>query len=137
SDRPVPGARQIELQGAQTFNSAPVAPRRAAGAPTTSGDAVAPYQAIEIVSPAEEQTFWNIGGTLTVQIRFDPPLAVGHRIDLALDGAPRNLNTSNPVVTLTEVFRGAHTLQVIVRDATGTELQRSPVRNFVVQQTSV
>ena len=39
-------------------------------------------------------------------------------------------------MALTNVFRGTHTLQVIVLDAAGAELMRSPSRGFIVQQTS-
>lgn len=136
SDRPVPGARQVELSGVQGFGSEPTAraPRAAADQPATPGVA---YQAIEIVSPAEQETLWNIGAVLSVQVRFQPNLLPGHRYDLALDGQRRNLNTTNTRVTLPDVFRGAHTLQVVVIDASGTELMRSPARGFIVQQTSV
>jgi hypothetical protein len=38
---------------------------------------------------------------------------------------------------LPDVFRGTHTLQVVVLDSVGTELVRSQSRTFFVQQTSV
>jgi len=136
SDRPVPGARQVELQGAQGCGPSPAPPALTAGAGPT-GTAQAPYRAINIVSPAEQETLWNIGGNLNVQLQFEPPLAVGHRFYLALDGARRDLSTTNLRQTLPNVFRGAHTLQVVVIDAAGTELLRSSARNFVVQQASV
>jgi hypothetical protein len=40
-------------------------------------------------------------------------------------------------VTLPDVFRGQHTLQVVVIDSAGAELMRSPSRTFFVQQTSI
>jgi hypothetical protein len=134
SDRPVPGARQVELSGAQGFGT-----QVAARAPRVDDPAAtrAPYQAIEIVSPADQETLWNIGSVLPVQVRFQPGLQPGHRFDLALDGQRRNLNTTNARVTLPDVFRGAHTLQVVVLDSTGTEVMRSAARTFFVQQTSV
>ena len=138
SDRPVPGARQVDLAGAQGFGTqtgarAPQAPRAAdeRATPATA------YQSIEIASPAEQETLWNIGTALPVQVRFQPALQPGHRYDLLLDGQRRNLNTANPRVTLPDVFRGAHTLQVVVIDSSGTEVMRSPARTFFVQQTSV
>ncbi len=141
SDRPIPGARQVELSGAQGFG-APAARQAPAGtAPARSqpapGPAQAPYRAINIASPAEQQTLWNIGTMLTVQIEMDPPLLTGHRVDLIFDGQRRNLNTASLQVTLPDVFRGAHTLQAVVIDAGGTEVTRSPTRNFIVQQNSI
>jgi hypothetical protein len=134
SDRPVPGARQVELAGAQGFGTQ--APVRIAAADGQAQPA-APYQAIEIVSPADQETLWNIGATLPVQLRFQPALQPGHRYDLVLDGQRRNVDTTAARVSLPDVFRGAHTLQVVVLDSAGNELLRSPPRTFFVQQTSV
>jgi hypothetical protein len=135
SDRPVPGARQIELASAQSFNSQ--LPARAARAePQAAATPAAPYQSIEIASPAEQETLWNIGAVLTVRVSFDPPLQPGHSFDLVYDGQRRNLTATSPSVTLREVFRGQHTLQAVVLDANGRELMRSPARTFYVQQTS-
>jgi hypothetical protein len=136
SDRPVPGARQVELSGAQGFGTQAASRAPRVGDPSAV-PANAPYQAIEIVSPADQETLWNIGTVLPVQVRFQPALQPGHRYDLALDGARRNLNTTNARVTLPDVFRGAHTLQVLVLDASGAEVMRSSARTFFVQQTSV
>jgi hypothetical protein len=135
SDRPVPGARQVELASAQGFGSA--GPTQSAPRASSPGDQAAPYQTIDIVSPAEQETLWNIGSVLNVQVRFQPELRPGDRYDLALDGQRRNVNTTSPRVALPDVFRGSHTLQVVVIDSAGAEVMRSPPRTFFVQQTSV
>lgn len=140
SDRPVPGARQVELSGAQGFG-APTRPaplQTATPAPPPSQDGAAQaYRSVTVVSPAEQETLWNIGATLNVRVQLDPPLQAGHRIDLVFDGQRRNLNTTNLQATLPDVFRGTHTLQVIVLDDAGAEITRSPPRTFFVQQTSI
>jgi|SRR5688572_16535486 len=137
SDRPVPGAQQVELAGAQGFGTTARAPRTAQTA-AEDGTTGVPggYQSIEVVSPAEQETLWNIGTNLPVQVRFQPALQSGHRYDLLLDGQRRNVNTAAPRVTLPDVFRGEHTLQVVVIDSAGAEITRSPARVFFVQQTS-
>jgi uncharacterized protein DUF4124 len=137
SDRPVPGAEQVELLGAQGFSTTrgSRAPRAAAQG-TTAGTPGAPYESIEVVSPAEQETLWNIGTSLPVQVRFQPALQPGHRYDLLYDGERRNVNTAAPRVTLPDVYRGQHTLQVVVIDSSGAEIMRSPARVFFVQQTS-
>ncbi|HEX7235335.1 MAG TPA: DUF4124 domain-containing protein [Gammaproteobacteria bacterium] len=136
SDRPVPGAEQVELLGAQGFG-AQHTPRATHDAQASAaGVPGAPYQSIEVVSPAEQETLWNIGTNLPVQVRFQPALQSGHRYDLLLDGQRRNVNTATPRVTLPDVYRGEHTLQVLVIDSAGTEVMRSPARVFFVQQTS-
>jgi hypothetical protein len=88
------------------------------------------------LSPAEQETLWNIGTALPVQVRFQPTLLPGHRYDVLLDGQRRNVNTVSTRVTLADVFRGQHTVQVVVFDAAGTEVMRSETRTFFVQQTS-
>jgi hypothetical protein len=135
SDRPEPGARQVELAGAQGFGSG--APARIAARATSPGEPAALYQGIDIVSPAQQETLWNIGTVLNVQVRFQPDLQSGHRYDLLLDGQRRNVNTTNPRVALPNVVRGTHTLEIVIIDAAGTELTRSAPRTFFVQQTSV
>jgi len=136
SDRPVPGAEQVELAGAQAIGSSGRTARAARGTGDATGAPGEAYQAIEVVSPAEQETLWNIGTALPVQVRFQPALQTGHRYDLLLDGQRRNVNTSNARVTLPDVFRGEHSLQVVVIDSAGKELARSPARVFFVQQTS-
>src|SRR5512143_1892034 len=73
SDRPVPGARQVELSGAQGFGAPAARPAAAtpAAAQSTPAAAQAPYRAINIASPTEQQVLWNIGTMLTVQIEID------------------------------------------------------------------
>jgi hypothetical protein len=139
SDRPVPGARQVEIAGAQPFGQAAPAPSASASRRNAAGSAstAAPYQSIDIVSPSDQETLWNTGSILNVQVRFRPALQPGHRFDLALDGQRRNVNTTGGSVVLPDVFRGTHTLEVIVIDGSGAELMRSPSRTFFVQQTSI
>src|SRR5262245_7864251 len=124
-DRLVPGAERVELVGAQGFSSGTSRAARAPRAGDAAGDPGAAYQSIEVVSPADQETLWNIGTNLPVQVRFQPALQPGHRYDLVYDGQRRNVNTATPRVTLPEVYRGEHTLQVVVLDSAGTEVMRS------------
>lgn len=137
SDRPVPGARQVELAGAQGFGTQTTARAPQAGSGDEQDTAAAAYQAVEVVSPGDQETLWNIGTMLPVQVRFQPTLQPGHRYDLLLDGQRLNLNATSPRATVSEVYRGQHSLQVVVIDGAGTELARSAARTFFVQQTSV
>jgi hypothetical protein len=137
SDRPVPGARQVELSSAQGFRAQGRTSVVPAPTPAQGSTAGSPYERVEIVSPAEQETLWNIQAMLNVQVAFQPALLPEHRYDLAFDGQRRNLNTTSLNVTLPEVFRGQHTLQVVVLDSAGAEVTRSESRTFYVQQASV
>ena len=72
---------------------------------------------------------------MTVQL--EPALQSGHHLDVFLDGKRLNLDATAPQFTVPNVFRGLHTMQVAVFDASGTEVVRSLATTFMVQQTSV
>lgn len=148
SDRPQPGATQIEISGAQTFGSTAARSQTSAGQSTQPQTSAAasqapaarqqqPYRAVTIVSPTQQQTLWNIGGMLDVSLTVDPGLNPGHRIDLVLDGQRRNLDTTSTQIALNDVYRGVHTLEAVVVDTSGAEVARSAPVTFMVQQTSI
>jgi hypothetical protein len=141
SDTPVPGAKQIQLAGAQGFGAA----ARAQSSETTTSNAApataipqqpASYRTFNITSPTEQETLWNIGGTLTIQVALEPRLQSGHRLDAYLDGERRNLNATSLSLSVRDVFRGTHTVQVAIVDQSGSEILRSSAVTFMVQQTS-
>ena len=143
SDRPVEGAERIELSSAQTF-SAPSGGASESAQPSAADSANAPdrqtspYRRFEVLSPAQQETLWNIGGTgLAVRVELEPPLQPGHRLDVYIDGARRNLASTQTQFTVPEVYRGVHTLQAVIVDSSGTELVRSLAVTFMVQQTSI
>lgn len=142
SDRPVDGATQVELPGAQGFARATPTPTpettRNPAAPAASATPAAPaYRSFTIASPANEETLWNIGAILNVQVAIDPGLQPGHRIDAYLDGERVAIAEQSQQFTIPEVYRGLHTLYAVIRDAGGREVRRSPPVTFMVQQTSI
>jgi hypothetical protein len=142
SDTPVPGARQIELAGAQGFgNRSSAQPTQAASSAPAAAAAepapTSPYRLLSIAAPAQQETLWNTGGSLSVRIEVQPRLQPGHRLDVVLDGARKNLSATGLEFTVPEVFRGLHTMEALVVDPRGTEIARSSPITFVVQQTSL
>src|SRR4029450_11617808 len=101
SDTPVPGAKQIEGTGAQGFGPAsrtqprPTSTPGAANAAQTPPAATSAYRTFNILSPGQQETLWNIGTTLNVQIALDPRLQSAHRLDVLIDGERRNLNATS------------------------------------------
>jgi hypothetical protein len=141
SDTPVPGAKRIELGTAQGFGpasggSARRAAQTQAAAEGSTSDART-YSSVSLVSPTQQQTLWNTGGSLNVQLTTDPSLRAGDRVDLVLDGQRRNLDATSTQLTLANIFRGVHTLEAVVVDPNGRELGRSATTTFMVQQTSI
>jgi len=143
SDTPVPGATQIELSGAQTFGSSTRQQPAAANKPASqsplqrSTGSAERYRSFNIVSPTQQETLWNVGTVVNVQIELDPPLQPSHLLDLFVDGQRRNLNTTSTDLTLEDVYRGTHTIQAVVVDQSGAEVLRSLATTFMVQQSSI
>jgi uncharacterized protein DUF4124 len=139
SDTPVPGATQVELSGAQTFGTTqrpPPAADRPAG-PAKATSQAESYRSFNIVSPKQQETLWNVGTVVNVQVQLDPPLQPGHLLDVYVDGQRRNLNTASTELTLEDIYRGVHAIQAVVVDGTGAEVVRSLATTFMVQQSSV
>lgn len=97
-----------------------------------------PYTGLRIVSPGEEETLWNIGGELSVEVALQPALRAGHTLRVQLDGdRVVELPPGQTRITIDEVFRGEHRLRASVVDDQGRELVSSDPVVFFVQQASI
>jgi hypothetical protein len=138
TDRPVPGAQRIELTGVPAVPSLGQSGTAAkTGSPSPAARTASAYRRLVILKPEPQQTLWNIGGNLSVELDLSPPLASGDRIDVFLDGQRVELGAVSPQFTVPNVFRGTHTLQAVVVSSQGEEVLRSMPVTFMVQQTSV
>ncbi|NND55533.1 MAG: DUF4124 domain-containing protein [Gammaproteobacteria bacterium] len=134
SDVPRDGAEQVELNPAQTF-SAPAIPR-ATSTQTTAEDATGSYTELSIDSPSQEETIWNTGGVITVQVSAEPGLREGHSISIYYDGTELKKGPQSTVVRLSEVFRGEHKITADIKDAAGKVLTRAEPVTFFYRQTA-
>jgi hypothetical protein len=137
----VPGAQQIELSGAQTFgterqSSTPDKSPGQPGSAKATGSAQS-YRSFNIVSPTQQETLWNVGTVVNVQVVLDPPLQPDHLLDMYVDGERRNLNSTGTDLALEDINRGVHTIQAVVVDESGAEVMRSLATTFMVQQSSI
>ena len=141
SDRPVPGATEVRLSGAQGYSPArstapPVATSQTDAEPPAE-DPRAAYRVFTVVQPAQQETLWNIGATLNVQVDVQPALQAGHHLGAFLDGELIDVGATGTQFQLTDVFRGLHDLQAVILDSNGREVLRSLPVSFMVQQTSI
>ncbi len=145
SDQPAPGAERVDLPGRPSSarstppaRPAPAAAPAASTASTANTRAAAPfsYTSLSVSSPAAEETLWNIGGTLTVNLSLQPSLRSGDRVRLYFDGEPTETQLTLGF-QIEEVWRGGHNLQAEVIDANGKVMIRSEPMRFFVQQTTV
>ena len=138
SDRPQPGATEVDLGKYSAPHGNSLArkplPRRSSAANANATSAFR-YSSLEVVSPAAEQTLWNIEATLSVSLALSPALQSGHQVRVYFDGTPQEV--AGLSFQLQEVYRGAHNLQAEVVDQAGKVLIRSQPSRFYVQQTSV
>lgn len=139
SDRPMPGARRIELADPNTSQSP--APQRSEAASGETADeepedsGPVRYESLEVASPGAEETLWNIEGVLNVSLALSPALQPGHQVRVYFDGNPQIVQGTS--FQLQEVWRGVHNLQAEVIDQNGRMLIRSRPNRFYVQQSTV
>lgn len=137
SDRPQPGAKQIELPEDTVRRPAPTVRNPSATDDELADLSGAPfeYQSLEISAPGAEETLWNIEGVLNVTLDLQPGLQPGHQVRVYYDGEPRMVSGTS--FQIQEVWRGVHNLQVEIIDETGTLMIRSRPSRFYVQQATV
>lgn len=136
SDRPVPGAKRVELISVTPAPTpAASAPQAAAGAATARPAAAAPlqYQELEFITPQDEETFYGADTSVDVRLRSEPALAEGHRLVLYIDGRRVGEGYQH---TLTGVERGAHALTAVIFDDQANERMRSAPRVFHIRQAT-
>lgn len=136
SDRPRAGAERLVIESAPATRLAPASPT--APRPVIDEQGYLPYRSLAIASPEQDEVLWNIEGQLDVAVTVDPPLQAGHTLQLYLDGQPAAmLGPGRSGTRLSEVYRGAHTLEAEVLDPAGASLFRSSPLSFSVRQTSL
>ncbi|MEX0976552.1 MAG: DUF4124 domain-containing protein [Woeseia sp.] len=138
SDRPQPGAEQVQLESAPApgtrVRSVAASPRQQSSDDEEEGDATG-YESLTVSSPAAEETLWNIGGTLSVTLDLQPSLQPGHQVRVYFDGELQEVGGLQ--FQIGEVYRGVHNIQAEVVDASGELKIRSQANRFYVQQTTV
>lgn len=138
SDRPVPGARRMEL--ATSGTPAPAAEATPTAAAPVARQDRAPaveYRSLEIWEPEQDASFFGADVAVNVRMRVEPDLAPGHRLFLFLDGQRIDGATDTLEHTLTGVPRGSHSLSAVIWDEGSTELFRSQPRVFHVRQPTI
>jgi hypothetical protein len=139
SDRPVPGAKKVELAGVtpSPSTSAATVPAPAAPAQRPRAPAAVQYQSLEIWQPAQDETFFGPDAVVTVRLRSEPGLAAGDRLIVAVDGRRLEGPTNSYEYELANLPRGAHSVEAVIADEFGNTKIQSEKRVFHVRQASV
>ena len=139
SDTP-PASGPSEQVKLQETNSTPapdmVAPAAAETVATQETDAGADYS-VSIATPANETTIPMGPGNFPVTASVEPALSQGDLLQLHVDGSPSGNPQSSRNWTLTNVFRGAHDLKVVVVNDKNDPLAESEsVRVYVLRPST-
>ena len=147
----------VDEEGDVTFTDTPpndadamVEPHSILGTNTTPAVATAPENAVKtdqadaeacyvtrIVSPANESTIPMGRGDFVVEAEVSPGLDNEEQLILLLDGEAVGAPQSFPRWQLTNVFRGAHRLQVVRVSKTGAAQSQSTEHTVYVMRPSV
>ena len=134
SDQAAPGAEAITLRKAQTIAPPPVSEFRSE--PVVQQQAPAGYDRLSITSPRHDQTIVGAAqGNFNVRVDLKPALRAGDSLVLLLNGA-RAQRARTTRFTFSNLHRGAHTLQVAVRNAKDKVIQRSETVTVHVKRTA-
>lgn len=135
TDQPRPGAKEVDVKPAQTYQPPPVVRSSASAARSTPQEPVN-YNSCSITSPANDQVFFNINST-SITVQTDPRLQPGHRISVLFDGQPLGQPSSSGQFTIDPLYRGSHTIVATVIDEQGRVVCQSAPLTFHVRQPSV
>ena len=138
SDQPHENAQKVELKAPQTY-SAPKTPAPGPAQPNRNpvpkpGPA---YQKCAISEPADDQMFMNTS-TVTAGVTVTPEVRPGDTAVVTLDGQTvPGVPASGGQFTISPVDRGTHTIQMVVKDASGATVCSSATVTFHVNQPSL
>lgn len=134
SDQAAPGAEAITLRKAQTIAPPPISAVRPE--PDVKKEARTDYDRLAIVRPLHDETIVGAAqGNFNVRVDLKPALRAGDSLILLLNGASvRRAKTTN--FTFSNLYRGAHTLQVAVSNAEDKVIQRSATVTVHVKRTA-
>jgi len=138
SDKPSAGAEQIKLKDTSVYTP-PVASEPAAGIQTDkieqpggneNSDTTVDYAVIAIASPENNQVIRSNDGTVNVSVELQPGLKAGHKIRIYLNNTQAAKDLETTQITLQNMDRGTHSLEVSVIDEQSNELKRSSALSF-------
>jgi FlaG/FlaF family flagellin (archaellin) len=93
--------------------------------------------AITIEQPKDQETLQNTGGEVTINISSSLSLAQGDRWQILMDGKKIGEPQTQNSITLQNIERGEHTLQIQAIDTRDKVLASSVIITFYVHQTTV
>jgi len=97
---------------------------------------LAQYSKLEVISPADDQGFHSNSGILDVSVNVSPALRDGHSLLAFVDGKEHGSGTASSI-TLNNLERGTHSLQIKILDNSGNVVQSSSTTTFHIIKTTI
>lgn len=139
TDKPSARSERIKLKPIQTYQ-----PAKSAPATDKAGDSLVDklkkpvsYKEVRLVSPGSSENIWSAPGIVEAVADAAPPLAPGHKYAFFLDGRQVGKPIEHRQLTIKNVFRGRHTLQVKIVDEKGSSLKESDTVIFHVHRPNI
>ncbi len=135
TDSPSPGddAEQVDVAPLNTFQ--PLASPTDAFDDTPAVELEQSYSEIRITSPGNDESIRDNAGNVNVDLSLKPSLRSGDKIDLMLDGESIGGGKST-AITLSDMGRGTHNIQAVVKNSAGQVIARSNSVTFTLQRRS-
>ena len=135
SDQPHENAQKVELKAPQTFSAPKTSTPSRPTSPRQPAEKV--YQSCGMSEPSNDQVFLNTD-TVSAGTTVQPAVRQGDTVLVTMDGAPvPGVPASGGQFTISPVDRGEHTIQMVVKDPSGTTVCSSPSVTFHVRQPSL
>lgn len=104
--------------------------------PATTTSQANTYQTLEIISPKNDESIQN-QPVIPVEMRIEPNMLPGDKIQLMLDGKPVGTPTATAYQELGLVERGTHTLEAVIINNKDQIIKRSSTITINVHRNSV
>lgn len=135
TDSPQPG------DGAEEVDVGPINTTPALASPTDAFDDSPAaeleqgYAEVRITSPANDASIRDNAGNVNVDVKIRPALRSGDKVELKLDGQTIG-GGKKTKFALTDMERGTHSLQAVVKNSAGNVVARSASIVFTLQRRS-
>lgn len=96
-----------------------------------------PYKTLVILQPKNDATFLSNKGNLKVSMELKPKLRAKDKLIVLLDNKVTDNTQHNSIITIANIDRGTHTLQLQIQDATGRTLLTSESVTFHMQRPMI
>lgn len=138
SDQPSPQAQEININLPATDPppAVPPPPDAPAKPEPVAGKALV-YTTLRITQPVNDAVLWFAEGPVKVQTEIVPPLAEGHVLVPLLNGVAQGSGVPASGFSLTGLDPGTYEVAVVIRDAEGRDLKRSPAVRFHFKRQSL